>query len=138
MVIAAHCIIQVSLQALTYIDNAAAKSLVEVVLNEASLPIGINVIIGNTLQRCDGVPTQHSTTCRIVSYGASGIAHGYARRDQHTMFSFTLPSGEQMEMSSQCMDSLSWLEEMCVLCCSRVCLSKYFMSVSATLRRKTL
>lgn len=84
------------------------------------MPPGISILTGDTLQKCDGVPGQTATTCHLISHG-SDHGHHFARdtdEDEYdfnqipVVFEFTLPDGTELNMSSQCIDSLSWLEEM--------------------------
>jgi hypothetical protein len=112
-VICIHCILQVTLQAITLADNATAEHVVDVCLQEAGIAKGFMIIRDNSLQQCDGIPGLASTTCQIISTAQNDLVHTYSQRDpdQSTMLSLTLPNGTHMTTSSQCVHSLSWLED---------------------------
>jgi hypothetical protein len=105
----AHCAIQVSLQAVTHTENTTAKDLVTSLLDGAHLPIGITTVINNTLQTCSGIPHQSTTICQVLGR-TSNIARHYASVEA-SMISSNLPNGTQVTLSPQCINSLSWIEE---------------------------
>jgi hypothetical protein len=110
-VVIVHCIIQVSFQAVTFVDNSSAQHVVDVCLQEAGIPKSFVIIMGNSLQQCDGIPTMASTTCKVISPVTTDLVIDLDP-DQSNTLNLTLPNGTSMTTTPQCVNSLSWLDEM--------------------------